>query len=64
MRNPSIDYLRLLQTFTIQEQIDETNDMIHKLATNKLDANKQDKRYDRIKELKHMKNKLINKLDT
>ena len=64
MRNPSIDYLGLLQTFTIQEQIDETNDMIHKLATNKLDANKQDKRYDRIKELKHMKNKLINKLHT
>ena len=63
MRNPSIDYLRLLQTFTIQEQIDETNDMIHKLATNKLDANKQDKRYDRIKKLKHMKNKL-NKLHT
>ena len=58
MRNPSIDYLRLLQTFTIQEQIDETNDMIHKL-----DANKQDKRYDRIKKLKHMKNKL-NKLHT
>ena len=64
MRNPDTDYLRLLQTFTIQEQIDEINDMIHKLATDKLEANKQDKRYDRIKELKHMKNKLINKLDT
>ena len=64
MRNPDTDYLRLLQTFTIQEQIDEINDMIHKLATDKLEANKQDKRHDRIKELKHMKNKLINKLDT
>ena len=64
MCNPDTDYLRLLQTFTIQEQIDEINDMIHKLATDKLEANKQDKRYDRIKELKHMKNKLINKLDT
>ena len=64
MRNPDTDYLRLLQTFTIQEQIDEINDMIHKLATDKLEANKQDNRYDRIKELKHMKNKLINKLDT
>ena len=64
MRNPYTDYLRLLQTFTIQEQIDETNDLIYKLARDKLDANKQDKRYDRIKEFKHMKNKLINKLHT
>lgn len=52
MRNPHTDYLRLLQTFTIQEQIDEVNDMIQKLATDKLEANKQDKRCDRINELK------------
>lgn len=43
MRNPYTDYLRLLQTFTIQEQIDEINDMIHKLATDKFKASIKDK---------------------
>ena len=62
MRNPHKDYSRLLQTFTIQEEIDEINSMIHKLATDKCQANIQDKRYDRIKELKQTKNNLAKKL--
>lgn len=62
MRNPHKDYSRLLQTFTKQEEIDEINGMIHKLATDKCEANIQGQRYDRIKELKQTENNLAKKL--
>ena len=53
MRNPFADYKTLLDTFSYEEQINE-------LAHEKHHANKIDRRYEQIKELKHMKN-IINK---
>ena len=49
MRNQFRKYETLLQTFSLQEQIDEINDMIKKLVNKKHIANIKDRRYDRIK---------------
>ena len=58
MRNPFADYKTLLHTFSYEEKIDEINQKIHELARAKHFANKIDRR---MKELKHMKNNIINR---
>ena len=58
MRNQFAEYKTLLQTFSFQDQIDEINDMIKKLANKKHIENIRDSRYERIKELKHMRDNL------
>ena len=47
--NQFTEYKTLLQTFLLQEQIDEINDMIKKLVNKKHIANIKDRKYDRIK---------------
>ena len=60
MRNPFTDYKSLLNTFSYEEQTNEINQKINELANEKQDANVIDRRYERIKRLKHMKNNIIN----
>ena len=48
MRNQFTQYKALLYTFSLQEQIDEINDMIKKLTNKKQIANIRDRRYDRM----------------
>ena len=62
MRNQFTEYKTLLQTFLLQEQIDEISDMIKKLVNKKHIANIKDRRYDRKKELKRMRDNLKNKI--
>ena len=62
MRNQFTEYKTLLQTFPLHEQIDEINVMIKKLVNKKHIANINDRRYDRIKELKHMRDNILNKI--
>ena len=62
MHNQFTEYKTLLQTFSLQEQIDEINVMIKKLVNKKHIANANDRRYDRIKELKHMRDNILNKI--
>ena len=62
MRNQFTEYITLLQTFLLQEQIDEISDMIKKLVNKKHIANIKDRRYDRKKELKRMRDNLKNKI--
>ena len=47
MHNQFTEYKTLLQTFSLQEQIDEINDMIKKLDNKNNIANKKDWRYDK-----------------
>ena len=61
-RNQFTEYKTLLQTFSLEEQIDEINDMIKLLPNKKHVVNIKDRRYDRIKELKHMRDNIINNL--
>ena len=63
MRNHFTEYKTLLQTYSFQEQIDDINDMIKKLANKKHIANIKDSRYNRIKELKRMRDNLIIKIN-
>ena len=60
MHNQFTEYKTLLQTFSQEEQIVEINDMIKSLINKKHIANIKDRRYDRIKELKHMRDNIIN----
>ena len=62
MRNQFTEYKTLLQTFSPEEQIDEINDMIKSLVNKKHIANIKDRRYDRIKERKHMRDNIINNM--
>ena len=62
MRNQFTEYKILLKTFPLHEQIDEINVMIKKLVNKKHIANINDRRYDRIKELKHMRENILNEL--
>ena len=62
MRNQFTQYKALLYTFSLQGQIDEINDMIKKLVNKKHIANIRERRYDRIKELKHMRDNIMNKI--
>ena len=56
MKNPFSDYLKLLDTFTHEEKINDLNTRINKFATDKHIANIKGNRSERIKELKHIKN--------
>ena len=62
MHNQFIEYKTLLQTLSPKEQIVEINDRINSLPNKKHIANIRDKRYDRIKELKHMRDYIINNM--
>ena len=62
IRNQFTEYKTFVQTFSLEEQIDEINDMIKSLPNKKHIANIKDRRYDRIKELKHMRDNIINNL--
>ena len=61
MRNPCADYKILLDTFSYEEQIIEINQKINELFNKKQHGNMIDSRYERIKELKQMKNDIIDK---
>ena len=52
----------LLHILPLEEQLDEINNMIESLVNKKHIANIKDRRYDRIKELKDMRNNIINNL--
>ena len=56
------EYKTLLQTFSQEEPIYETNEMIKLLVNQKRIANIKDRRYDRIKELKHMTDNIISNM--
>ena len=62
MHNQFKEYKTLLRTFSLEEQINEINNMIRSLANKKHIANIKDRRYDRIKELKHMRDNIISNL--
>ena len=62
MRNQFTEYKTLLYTFSLQEQLDEINDMIKKLTNKKQIATIRDRRYDTRKELKHMRDNILNKI--
>ena len=62
MRNQFTEYKTLLQTFPLEEQVDEINDMIKSLVNKEHIANIKDRRYDIMKELKHMRDILINNM--
>ena len=62
MRNQFTEYKTLLKTFPLQEQIDKINVMIKKLVNKKHIANINDRRYDRIKQLEHMRDNIPNKI--
>ena len=62
MLNQFTEYKTLLQTFSPKEQIVEINDRINILANKKHIGNIKDRRYDRIKELKHMRDNIINNM--
>ena len=57
MRNPSTKFKTLLKMLPLQEQIDEINDVAIKSVNKKYIANIRDSRYERIKELKHIRDK-------
>ena len=61
MKNPFTDYKSLLDTFSYNEQINEINQKINEIVNNKQHANIIDRRYERIKELKHIRNNIINR---
>ena len=60
MKNPFTDCKTSLSTFCYDEQINEKNQKIYELVNKKQPGNIKDTRYERIKELKHMKNNIIN----
>ena len=62
MNNHLTEYKKLLQTFSLQEQIDEIIARIMLLANKKHIAKINDNKYARIKELKHMRNNILNKV--
>ena len=62
MRNQFTEYKTLLQILPLEEQLDEIKNMIESLVNKKHIANIKDRRYDRIKELKDMRNNIINNL--
>ena len=62
MRNAFSNYKWLLNTFSYEGKINEINQKINELANEKQHPNIMDRRYERIKELKHMKNNIIKRL--
>ena len=53
--NSFIEYKKKLNTFTLEEQLKQIDATINLLATRKYKGNIKDNRYERIRELKHMK---------
>lgn len=47
MCNQFTEFITLLQAFSLEEEIDEINDMIRSLSNKKLIASIKDRRYDR-----------------
>ena len=62
MRSQFTEYKTLLQPFSLEEQVDEINDIIKSLVNKRHVANIKDRSYDRIKERKHMRDILINNM--
>ena len=62
MHSQFTEYKTLLQPFSLEEQVDEINDIIKSLVNKRHVANIKDRRYDRIKERKHMRDILINNM--
>ena len=62
MRNSFTDYKKLLSTFTYEEQVNELNQKIYEVLNKKQHGNMIDTCYELIKELKQMKNNMINQL--
>ena len=62
VRSQFTEYKTFLQPFSLAEQVDEINDMIKSLVNKRHIANIKDRRYDRIKERKHMRDVLINNM--
>ena len=63
MRNLCVDFKTLFDTFSYEEQIDQINRKINELLKKKQHGNIIiDRRDERIKELKQMKNNIINRL--
>ena len=62
MRSQFTEYKTFLQPFSLAEQVDEINDMIKSLVNKRHIANIKDRRFDRIKERKHMRDILINNM--
>ena len=62
MKNTFTDHKILLQTFSCDEKINEINQKIYELVNKKQHANKIANHYEPIKEFKHMKNNIINRL--
>ena len=55
LRNSFTEYKNILQTFTLEEQLNQIESTIKSLQTRKHKGNIKDNRYERISELKHMK---------
>ena len=53
--NSFTEYTKILNTFTLEEQLKQIDATINLLATRKHKGNIKDNRYERIRELKHMK---------
>ena len=62
MRNQFTEYKKMLQILPLEEQIDKISNMIEPLVNKEHIANIKDRRYDSIKELRHMRNNIINNL--
>lgn len=58
MKHAYREYLKLLDNFTNEEKINEINIMINKIQAGKCIGNTIDNRYDRIKQLKQIKNSI------
>ena len=61
MRNKFTEYKKLLQTFTVHEQVNQINETMKSLVKRKHISTINDRWYDTIKELKHIKKKLLSK---
>ena len=53
--NSFTEYKNILKTFTLEEQLKQIESTIKSLQTRKHKGNIKDNRYERIRELKHMK---------
>ena len=61
MSNSFSDYKKLLSIFTYEEQVNKLNQKIYEVLYKKQDGNMLDTRYELIKELKQLKNNVINR---
>ena len=53
--NSFIEYKKILNTFTLEEQLKQIDATINLLATRKYKGTIKGNRYERIRELKHMR---------